>query len=210
MEEPHLDFARRVLGSTFAVALTKPVPTLKQVKEQSISETVHLRETDMVRIVTCRSDDLDIDSDKEAAPCPVMSGIEGLSFDAEQQESLDWLKRLKKCPFPGLEFEHQKSETGVTDLHCHAMFKKLLGRSPTVRKAQRGGRLTRSAAKKSTHSSCATGDELMWNQKALNQLLQSCPSVIWAALECGVQKHRTVSQSCLKLRPHQAAKVNSF
>lgn len=167
VEEAHLDLARRALGSAFAVALTKPVPTLKQMMDLKVSDTVHLRETDIVRIVTCGNDDLDIDSKKDVAPCPVLSETEAPqapSFDAQQQESIDGLKRAKRCPFPGLELEHQRSETGLTDLHIHIIFKKLLGKSRTVRKAQRGGRLTRAAARKNSYT-CAIGDELMWNEK---------------------------------------------
>lgn len=146
VEEPHLDVARRVLGSAFGVAITKPTPTLKQMTEQKVSDTAHLRETDMVRIVTCPQDDHDIDTSKDATPCPVLSCNVGPSFDEREQESIDRLKRAKTCPFPGLELECQQSETGVTDLHIHVTFKKLLGKSPTVRKAQRGGHLTQAKA----------------------------------------------------------------
>jgi hypothetical protein len=46
------------------------------------------------------------------------------------------------CLFPGLEIEYVEGETGLTDMHVNLKFKKLLGSSPTVRKAQKGGHRT--------------------------------------------------------------------
>lgn len=111
-----------------------------------MSDAVHLRETDVVRTVTFQEDDLDVDSRKEATPCPVLRGGVDASHDQQEHDSIERLKRAMRCPFPGLEFEHQWSETGVTDLHIHITFKKLLGKLSTVRKAQRGGHLTRASA----------------------------------------------------------------
>lgn len=140
LEEGELDTVWSTLGSTFGVATTKPVPTLKATREGSLNDTVYLNDHDQVRIVTCRNDDIDLDPMKEKEACPVTVGSDaiGEAGDIDPLE-IARLKNARRCYYPGLEFEFLQSETGVTDLHFNLAFKKLLGGSPTVRKAQVGG-----------------------------------------------------------------------
>lgn len=142
LEESELDVLRSTLGTTFGVAITKAVPTLKAIKQGNVSDTVYLKNHDQVRIVTCRDDDIDVDPMKEREPCPVItsSDVGGNDGDIDHEE-IARLKNARRCYYPGLEFEHLQSETGVTDLHFNLVFKKLLGCSPTVRKAQLGGKV---------------------------------------------------------------------
>jgi hypothetical protein len=73
LEENELDAVRSVFGSTFGVGLTHhAVPTISAIKEASKVEkdisTVELLDHQVVRIVTCREDDIDEDVVKDRAP----------------------------------------------------------------------------------------------------------------------------------------------
>jgi hypothetical protein len=124
-----LESVRGTLRSCFAIALTKPVPSLKQIRASKerhgvpLSDTVYLHDQDKVRIVMCREDDIDCDRKKDIAI---------LSFDVNTAIDNDLITKqfnARVCPFPGLEIEFIESKTGLTDLHVNLKFKKLLGSS---------------------------------------------------------------------------------
>lgn len=140
LEQHQLDAMRGALGSAFAVGVTKPIPTLKKIDSGVATDTAHTNDHDKVRIVTCKKGDIDTNPNKDEIPVPVLSSdtMEEVCID---QESIERKKVAKRRTHPGIEMEFVASETGLTDLHWNAMFKKHSGKSDTVRRAQRGGKL---------------------------------------------------------------------
>lgn len=160
LEEQALETLRNTMGASFAVANTRAVPTMKAIKESEgrVSDTVHLCDQDVVRIVTCLEDDHDLDPKKEQAPCPISS----LSLE-ESVSPIDKAKAFRRqprlLPYPGLDFEYLESETGMTDIHVNLRFKKLLGSSATVRRAQ--SVCVAAAVDAETGTGLSEGDELL-------------------------------------------------
>lgn len=133
VHEDDLDDVRSVVGATFGVGVTKDAPTMKTMRDKqkaglSVSDTVKLDNHDMVRIVTCRENDIDAEAskDRDAATDTV--------FDRSRPQK-------KRLVYPGCDLRFVAKE-GLTDLHIGFIFKKLPGNSGTVRKAQRGGALS--------------------------------------------------------------------
>ncbi len=143
LNETELDRMRSTMGSVFAIGLTTPVPSLKAIKDDTthqLRDTVPLMEHHQVRIVTCIAKDVDADANKERAPFPAVSLVAGNYDKSEAKKAIKKEKWARLCGFPGFDLEYLESATGVTDLHLNLKFKKLLGSSSTVRKAQRGGK----------------------------------------------------------------------
>lgn len=96
---------------------------------------MHLRDHDVVGVVTRNVEDLDFDPDKDQALCAPIS-----ADTTEAPSPLDVIKAKKKqprpLPHPGIDTECLQSESGLTDLHLNLKFKKLLGSSAAVRKLQ--------------------------------------------------------------------------
>jgi hypothetical protein len=71
IEEEHLDAVRKIFGISFGVGVMQTVPSFKALKENpSLNDTVWLRNSDPVRIVTClqQVDDLDPEKARPALP----------------------------------------------------------------------------------------------------------------------------------------------
>lgn len=136
VNEHELEGLRGGIGQHFAGAVAKPVSTRKVTVRTNCSATVQLCDQDIVRIVTCDSEDRDTDKRKDTAVC---SSSNGIGTEATE-EPPDPLRHARLCPHPGIDLEHSESEIGLTDLHLNLKFKKLLGCSGTVRKAQKGAR----------------------------------------------------------------------
>lgn len=141
LNEHVIDEFRNAMGSAFAVKHTKAVPTVREIakSEGKVSDTVHLCDHNVVRVVTCLADDSGVNRDKDQMPCPVVSGT------PKNIDPVDGIRRKKKqarlLPCPGIDIEFLESETGLTDAHFNARFKKLLGNSGTVKKLLSGGRM---------------------------------------------------------------------
>lgn len=137
LDGPVLEEMRSTVGSAFGIGITKAVPTMKEIasSEGRVSDTVHLKEHDVVRVVTCNLEDLDFDPEKDVAPCPVFSNS-GMRGDTAMDNIRSMKKQPRLLPFPGIDIEFLQSETGLTDSHFNLKFKKLLGGSSTVRMLQ--------------------------------------------------------------------------
>lgn len=138
--EKELGVLRSLFGSGFAVANTGAVPTMKQTRDLHLSDTVQLMEQDQVRIVTCAPIDKDLNVLK--CQCPLEAVSSGPSVDNHglPGPSMERMKNARLCSFPGIDIEFIRSETGLCDLHLNLKFKKFLGKSDTVRRAQSVGK----------------------------------------------------------------------
>lgn len=137
LDQDSLDCFRSSVGSSFAVANTAAVPTMKEIRECKKSDTVHLKEHDLVRIATCQLEDKDTDSDREQSPCPVTS--EDVFEDTQIYNLRSRKKQPRLLPFPGLDLEFLQSKTGLTDIHLYLKFKKLYGGDTAVMTLQSPG-----------------------------------------------------------------------
>lgn len=135
--EDELDVLRDVMGSAFAIGITKAVPTVKEItqSEGRVSDAVYLKDRDVARVATCSVEDLDFDPEKDTAPCSMLS-IDGVNFPTELELVRGKKKQPRLLPHPGTDMEYLQSETGLTDLHFNAKFKKPLGKSSMVRRLQ--------------------------------------------------------------------------
>jgi hypothetical protein len=151
VEEKELDLVRSVFGSTFGVGLTHSAPTIKAIKEAAKESgkdisTVELQDHQIVRIVTCREDDVDTDVLKDKVPA------HGDPFDDDEgdKENMAAPPFDKSHPqkrwisFPGCDFFFEEST--YTNFHVALRFKKLKANADTVAKAQNGGVLGRAVA----------------------------------------------------------------
>jgi hypothetical protein len=148
VEEKELDLVRSVLGSTFGVGLTHSAPTIKAIKlaakecGKDIS-TVELQDHQIVRIVTCREDDVDTDilKDKVSAHGNPF-GDDGGDKENNPPQPFDKSHPQRRwISFPGCDFFHEEST--YTNFHVALRFKKLKANAETVAKAQNGGVLGR-------------------------------------------------------------------
>ena len=107
VEEFELDLIRSIFGSTFGVGLTHSAPSMAAIKtaKETIGKdisTVELQDHQVVRIVTCREDELDECPDKDTG------------FDSEDPyDRSPPQKRL--IPFPGCDFFFEQST--ITNFH---------------------------------------------------------------------------------------------
>ena len=125
--ESQVDKLKQVLGTCFGIVHTKPVPTMKAIKEShgTLKPTVHVRDIDEVRAMTCIDNTSGIDNVLVATLAEdkifqALLEIDG--FDANKSVLCDGL-----CPCDGVDIECITSETGVTDLHFNVKFKMVLG-----------------------------------------------------------------------------------
>lgn len=144
LDQEELDTVQEVLGSAFAVGLTKSAPSLKATRESQkttnrLTDAVQLNDHDQVRIVTCGNGDCNFNTRKEQAPAAASSAItETVELVGDACDKT--FPQLRLTPFPGLDFQLEETSS-VTNLKVSARFKKLLGSGVTARKAQNFGLL---------------------------------------------------------------------
>lgn len=133
VEEVAVDELRNTVGSAFAIGVTKAAPTMKEISssEGKVGDTVHLKDHDVIRVVTCNLEDLDFDPQEDVAPCSALSEALIVGKDAVGDPK-DKRKQVRLPPFPGTDIEFLQSESGLTDSHFNLKFKKLLGSSSTA------------------------------------------------------------------------------
>lgn len=122
----------------------QPAPALKQVRESKggTKAPVHVADTDVVRIVTCRLEDVDVQlihTNKENQLGPETSSVEHDSTEDGIAAIEARKKQPRLLPCPGVDFEHLESDNGLTDMHFNIEFKKPLGGCDIVRMAMNGG-----------------------------------------------------------------------
>ena len=132
--ESQVDKLKQVLGTCFGIAHTKPVPTMKAIKESNglLKPTVHVRDIDEVRAMTCLDNTSAIENLDTLSDVEVFKAL--LEIDGFDPNESVLYNRL--CPYDGVDIEHITSETGVTDLHFNVKFKTVLGSSLVATKAQ--------------------------------------------------------------------------
>jgi hypothetical protein len=127
LDEWELDIVRKVCGNSFAVGITVPVPSMKQVRALALpmNGTVWLRKDHEVRIVTCVPHEADIDLRKGKRACPSGS-----------QSAVNARPKKLRCSYRGLDLRHVQSKMGTWEMIVQARFSKVLGNSHAVIKAQ--------------------------------------------------------------------------
>jgi hypothetical protein len=141
VDEDELDLVSSVFGSTFGIGLTHSAPSIKAIKTEMDAtgkdiSTVELQEHQLVRIVTCRPDEVDevpernLPSANETVEddAGVVIGFEPYDKSPPQKR---WL------PYPGCDFFYEQST--MSNFHVALRFKKLKASASTVAKAQWGG-----------------------------------------------------------------------
>jgi hypothetical protein len=117
VEEHELDLVRSILGSTFGVGLTHSAPTMAAIKAEAkktgrdISSTVELQNHQVVRIVTCREDDVDDDPAKDKAMAIVEPLVDDDNFEPFNKKEHP---RKRWISFPGCDSSSLNSLTSPT------------------------------------------------------------------------------------------------
>jgi hypothetical protein len=126
VEEEHLDAARKFFGTTFGVGCCLHVPSLKMVRANpSVKPIVWLRNLDPVRIVSCLSEEHDLEPGK-AKPICVSSSAPSHGRKASRMKLL--------CSFRGVDFRYSVGQNRIPEMSVQCRFLKLRGDSLAVRK----------------------------------------------------------------------------
>ena len=134
IESNHWKICQSLLGVGMAVAITKPAPSMKEVRSAKglVDDTAYLREEDEVRIVCVDESLEDVD---EAMALPVLSG----ETDMEWRDPRQHKRQKLTCAYRGIDFKHASYENGVSELGVQLRFVKVKGSSDAVRQIQHGG-----------------------------------------------------------------------
>lgn len=121
-EEEHLDAVRNVFGNTFGVGCCIQVPSMKMLRDNpSLKATVWLRNMDPIRVVSCISDEEDLEPGKEK-PIAVCSSV--------LKEKGKRMKLLSS--YRGLDIRYSVGRNGLPELSVQCRFVKLRGDSMAV------------------------------------------------------------------------------
>jgi hypothetical protein len=122
LSEDELEAVRKVLGSSFAIGVLQPVPSLKQLRlNPCIKGTVWLSNDDPVRIVSCCEEGEDI----------VRGVAKPLYCNARTQYRNRPMKFL--CSYRGLDIRLTATRYGVSEITVQCRFVKVRGDSRVVR-----------------------------------------------------------------------------
>lgn len=109
--EDEMAAVRKVFGSTFAVGITTPVPSQKMLRENPfMKRTVPLRNSDVVRVVTC----LNSPNDKKCKPTFAPSSLETSTRPMKHQ-----------CSYRGIDFRYHNVKHGLPELTVQCRFVKV-------------------------------------------------------------------------------------
>lgn len=110
--EDELDAVRKLFGATFAVGITNAVPSKRMLRENpSLKPTVYLRNTDVVRMVTCSRYDSSIDG--------------GLSKPIYTAGEFQPRPMTQQCSYRGIDFRYNQVEHGIPELLIQCRFVKV-------------------------------------------------------------------------------------
>jgi hypothetical protein len=127
LEEEHLDAVRNVFGNTFGVGCCIQVPSMKMLKDNpSLKATVWLRNMDPIRVVSCISDEEDVEPGKEK-PIAVGSSV--------AKEKVKRMKLLSS--YRDLDIRYSVGRNRVPEMLVQCRFVKLRGDSIAVFKLHR-------------------------------------------------------------------------
>ena len=140
MDEHEMDALRQLLGSDFAVGVTRAAPSIKAINEAKakgvkLDDTVHLQNNDEVRIASCVRDLTDLNPQKEKRARPDDIGSNGCTTIDPRNP-----KRQKLlCSYRGVDCKFIQLQNGVTQLAFQLRFLRVPAKSKIVRKAMNGG-----------------------------------------------------------------------
>jgi hypothetical protein len=117
LDEDHLDAVRTVFGTTFGVGCCLHVPSMKMIRDNPLLKaTVWLRNMDPIRVVSCLTDEYDLEPAK-SKPVALFS-----------EDSLKGGKRMKlHTSYRGLDIRYTVGKNLLPELTVQCRFVKLRG-----------------------------------------------------------------------------------